>query len=259
MTPVNAYILCATPRSGTTLLCGLLRDTGVAGKPDSFFRKASRADWRRDLGIDPTLDETSLAFHRAYLDAVLREGRAGGALFGMRLMQENLVDFQETLMQLSPSATSDFDRIQAQIGRTAFVHVTRDDVVAQAVSLVKAEQSGLWHRAADGSELERLHAPIEPKYDFASIDAAVRAYRTFDAAWQSWFDAQKITPHTIPYEDLSADPIGVLKRLLCALGLDPKTANGVLPSVSKIADDVSAQWCARYKADVAYSFGPNQS
>jgi len=32
---VRSYVVCATPRSGSTLLCELLKSTGVAGHPVS--------------------------------------------------------------------------------------------------------------------------------------------------------------------------------------------------------------------------------
>src|ERR1700759_375295 len=35
--PNRAYLVCATPRSGSTLLCELLRSTGVAGRPLEHF------------------------------------------------------------------------------------------------------------------------------------------------------------------------------------------------------------------------------
>lgn len=44
MTPQNdpdyrAYVICTSPRSGSTLLCKLLAATGQAGKPKSYFHK----------------------------------------------------------------------------------------------------------------------------------------------------------------------------------------------------------------------------
>ena len=33
---------------------------------------------------------------------------------------------------------------------------SRENKLAQAVSLIKAEQTGLWHIAPDGTELERV-------------------------------------------------------------------------------------------------------
>lgn len=55
-----AYLVCGTPRTGSTLLCGLLAATGVAGKPESYFRLhdvGSYAEaWGVQAGPDGTLD-----------------------------------------------------------------------------------------------------------------------------------------------------------------------------------------------------------
>ena len=37
MKPSTSYLVCASQRSGTTLLCRALADTGVAGRPDEYF------------------------------------------------------------------------------------------------------------------------------------------------------------------------------------------------------------------------------
>ena len=42
-----SYLVCATQRSGSTLLCELLKDTGVAGRPQEFFEAM------RDTGVPP--------------------------------------------------------------------------------------------------------------------------------------------------------------------------------------------------------------
>jgi LPS sulfotransferase NodH len=33
----RAHLVCATPRSGSTLLCELLKEAGVAGRPEEYF------------------------------------------------------------------------------------------------------------------------------------------------------------------------------------------------------------------------------
>ena len=35
--PTTSYLVCATPRSGSTLLCDLLDQTGAAGHPEEYF------------------------------------------------------------------------------------------------------------------------------------------------------------------------------------------------------------------------------
>jgi LPS sulfotransferase NodH len=47
----DSLIICATPRSGTTLLCDLLAETGVTGTPNSFYRAESVANFTRRLGV----------------------------------------------------------------------------------------------------------------------------------------------------------------------------------------------------------------
>jgi trehalose 2-sulfotransferase len=52
----------------------------------------------------------------------------------------------------------------------------------QAVSLVKAEQSGRWHIAPEGTEIERLATPEELQYDFKWIQRELAAREASDAA-----------------------------------------------------------------------------
>jgi LPS sulfotransferase NodH len=37
VTPMLSYLVCATPRSGSTPLCHALDQTGVAGRPEEYF------------------------------------------------------------------------------------------------------------------------------------------------------------------------------------------------------------------------------
>src|ERR1700733_11310881 len=43
MTPMLSYLVCATPRSGSTLLCQALTQTGVAGRPEEDFEALARS------------------------------------------------------------------------------------------------------------------------------------------------------------------------------------------------------------------------
>lgn len=81
-----SYIICATPRSGSTLLCDLLHDTGVAGNPHSFFRAQDYAEWAEEFDVPVAHWSGDQDFDQAYLDAVLTYGTGSTAVFGMRLM-----------------------------------------------------------------------------------------------------------------------------------------------------------------------------
>jgi len=201
------YIICTTPRSGSTLLCRLLGATGRAGQPDSFYHEpAFMQEWADAWGVAAPGAEPAATRDLDYLRAAIAAGRGDTGLFGMRLQRPHLPRLRAALSRLQPAAARDVDRLAQAFGQTAFLHLTRLDKVAQAVSLVKARQSGLWHVLADGRELERLGPPHPPAYDRTAIAQAVHLLTQDDKGWHRWFRAQGVEPLRIPYEDLASDP-----------------------------------------------------
>jgi LPS sulfotransferase NodH len=189
------------------------------------------------------------------MEAVMCEGEAGTGIFGLRLMMENVGELSDRLGTLHPGIASDAARFEKAIGKTLYIHLSRKDMVAQAVSLAKAMQTGLWHIAPDGAELERMAPPQTPKYDANLIKQNIAAFVRFDEDWNRWFDQQGINPVRVSYEALSDNPPAVLKDILEHLGLNPTLASGIMPGVAKLADTQSAEWIRRYRSESNYS-GP---
>jgi LPS sulfotransferase NodH len=240
MTPAS-YLICATPRSGSTLLCDLLTATG-AGKPASYYRRQSIPRWTERLGVPADND-------RAYLDAVLAEGRGGTSLFGLRLMWETLPELTARVAALYPSATGDRTLLETAFGSIAFIHLTRADKIAQAVSRVRALQSGLWHMGADGTERERGASEATPGYDAPLIRQIVDELESDERHWSAWFATHGITPLELTYDALSADPAATVRQVLATLGLDPARAADIAPRTARMADAQSAEWIARFHAE----------
>ena len=245
---IRSYIICATPRSGSTLLCDLLAGSGVAGRPASFYRRESIGSWAQRLGVPISEGTDNELFERRYLEAIRREGTAGTDLFGLRLMWPSLAELNGKLDQLFPGLSDDRARLEAAFGSTLYLHLTRADKVAQAVSRLRAEQSGLWHLDADGGERERSGPPAAPAYDAVAIEGFVSEAVDHDAAWRRWFAAQGIAPMPLSYEELSAAPQTVLADVLVALGQDRAAASRAKVRSSRMADAESADWAARYRA-----------
>jgi LPS sulfotransferase NodH len=237
-----ALLICATPRSGTTLLCDLLAETGATGRPNSFYRAESVAYFAERLGVADGPN-----FERRYLDAIIAEGRGDTDLFSMRVMWQSIADIRASLSAVFPNENTDAGRIAAAFGAPLYLHVERENKLAQAISRSKAEQSGLWHRNADGSTREQGGTYREPQYDRAAIAASIAETTAHEAQWRNWFARQNIAPMAPAYEELSSDPIGAIRRLLTALGRDPAAADKIVPRTAKLADATSAEWAARYK------------
>ncbi|WP_299770386.1 Stf0 family sulfotransferase [uncultured Tateyamaria sp.] len=237
----SAYILCTSPRSGSTLLCALLRDSGVAGHPKSYFHQPDLAKWRAGLDLAPDTPRPDI-----FAEAVA-QGRGDTDIFGLRLQRHSAPFFFDQVRDAHPDATTDKAAVETQFGSTRYIHLHRKDKVAQAVSLVRASQSGLWHRNADGSELERTAPPQPLHYDQTAIAQEVETVKGYDTAWEDWFTEQAITPLRLDYDTLSANPAATLTQTLNHLDL-PQGAP-VQPAVSKLSDDISVDWITRFKSE----------
>lgn len=243
----QSYVICTTPRSGSTLLCGLLSATGRAGCPNSHFHAPSLKRWVDAYDIDRTAFATTADTVQAVFGAARSVGSGDTGLFGLRLQRGSFAYLMSQLDVVHPGLPSDHARIEAAFGRTLFLHLSRADKVHQAISQVKATQTGLWHKAADGSELERLSPPKDAEYDAQSIAAALAELTAMDTAWVDWFQREKLEPLTICYEDLADHPSATVAAILEELGLDPDLADGVSPTVSVLADAISHEWAERFR------------
>jgi trehalose 2-sulfotransferase len=241
MTPHRSYILCGTPRSGSTLLCSLLRSSGVAGQPESWFRLPNRAAWAQGWGIANGRGDYAWS---DYLSAAISAGTGTNGVFGLRLMWNMLGELVADLGGAPVSQQADL--LGRTFGPAQFICLSRRDLVAQAVSRHKAEVSGTWHLGFGEAE-----NPAVPHYDAASIGRYLNEATADALAWEGWFTAQGITPHCVFYEDLADNPAAVAEDTLTWLGLSPR--GPLVATNRRMADETSASWAKRFRAETFQS------
>ena len=241
-----SYVLCGTPRSGSTLLCEMLAATGVAGRPNSFFGQPYIEEWADAWGVPHPCGVEDPKFDRDYLAAMRREGSAGTGVFGLRLMWGSMADAARRLDRALGTKRGVTQGLEAAFGPVVYVHVSRRDKVAQAVSRVRAEQSSLWHLAADGTVLEGAASPAPVSYDGLRIAAFLAELESDEAAWRAFFAERGISPLRLVYEDVAADPNATLAIILSALGLDPAAARGVPVPTARTSNGESRLWIKRF-------------
>lgn len=246
----DSYVICTSPRSGSTLLCSLLFASGVAGNPKSYFHKPVVREWLEHFELSPDESASEAEILQLIFNAAKSRGTVGTGLFGLRMQRPSFRFFIEQLNLLHPGLSTDKQRIEAEFGNTCFIHLTRLDKVAQAVSLLKAEQTGLWHVARDGSELERLSAPQLPSYNAEAIRQHVTVLSSYERCWAEWFSSEKIEPYRITYEALSSDSQGTVIHLLSHLGVDCSAAADIVPGVTRMSDSVSREWVERFRTEL---------
>jgi LPS sulfotransferase NodH len=273
--PQRCYLVCATPRSGSTLLCETLERTGVAGRPREYFealketgvpRRPREYFWGlrspeviRLLPHDAQLDreaERSPTWSRddyaQHLTAALREGTTPNGVFGAKLMWSYFDDFLE-LMRGIPrfGGKGDGSLLNAAFPELRYVFVSRSDKVRQAVSLWRALQTWVW-RTAEGRPKDEPLPEQRAVYSFDAIDHLLDQLRRHEDAWRGFFFRIGQQPLSVFYEDVAGDLEGSVARVLDMLGIErPQTSALAHQPMLRQSDELSESWVQSYLEDVS--------
>jgi LPS sulfotransferase NodH len=184
--PQTSYIVCATPRSGSGLLCEALWNTGLAGKPNEYFYREDLKRWEAST-------------YAEYIDAVIENGTTPNGVFGVKLMWDQMRYLTIKLYLRAPQFAK--FRVPALLGslfpNLHYIWLTRRDKLKQAVSFYRAIQTRSY-RSLDGDAEAR---PKAPEFDFRAIDRLCKKLQKWDASWQHYFDKHRIVPFVVVYED----------------------------------------------------------
>jgi LPS sulfotransferase NodH len=262
----SSYLVCATQRSGSTLLCEMLKSTGVAGCPEEFFearvrtgrpRTAAgyfRAPGAPDIGgilgdpekLGPAPDYSSLDGIDDYAEHLARAfeyGTTANGVFGAKLMWGHVDDFTTFAHRLPAFAGLPLDELlPAVFPRPRYIWVTRRDKVRQAVSLWKAIQTEAWRD--DDSPAEH-----EPEYHEEALDHLVKMLADHDTQWEAFWGRTGIDPLVISYEDdlSEAGPERAVRRVLRHLDLPVPPSWSAPRSMRRQADERSERWVDQYR------------
>jgi LPS sulfotransferase NodH len=125
--------------------------------------------------------------------------------------------------------------------RPHFVSVCRRDVVAQAVSWAKSEQTSEWY----AGDPRRRSDP--PRFDFEQVHKLVATAEHFQVFGRQWFAQHEIEPFEITYEDLVHDMDGITRAILDFLKL-PLPDHRIEPTLRPQNGAVNAEWIREYRS-----------
>jgi LPS sulfotransferase NodH len=265
-----SYVVCATPRSGSTLLCELLKSTNVAGRPEEYFEATfdtglppHPGDYLaglpptgagiRDDPSPPRAPEYSslegIVSYRQHLTRSFRLGTTDNGVFATKLMWRHLPDLQALAAQLPEYHGLDLHELLTRLLRDPrYVWMSRRDKPRQAVSLWRALQTRTWRIEHPRDEASRVRL----QYSFEGIEHLVGSLTAEDKAWGEYFTAHAIEAIEVLYEDdLERDPTATVTRVLEQLGI-PAPGGWRTPAVmDRQADGLNEEWVAAYHRDLA--------
>jgi LPS sulfotransferase NodH len=241
--PARSYAVCATPRSGSTLLSEGLRALGGLGTPMEYFNV--------EVNVTPLRQRWGSDSVEAFVRDLYRFRTSREGVFGMKLHWQQ-VEEMRTHLHLDRVAGGDgrvTDRamLDTLFPGLRYVHVRRCDRDRQAVSYWIAEHTQQWsmHLGEEPSP-----APA-PEYDAAGIDALRHKIEHGEASWDGYFRDCGIDPVRVIYEELVDDYHGVVAHVASTLGFPRKAADVPPPRLRRQADERSEQLLARYQRDRA--------
>jgi LPS sulfotransferase NodH len=275
--PALSYLICATPRSGSTLLCAALGDTGIAGHPEEHFevlletgrRRQPRDYFQRSndpevwaLLDDPEFGDVlgeyggkfsehpairdpswSPPEFRKLVERALRKGTTENGVLGTKIMWAYFRDFVRLARRTSAPDVRPCEVPAAVLpDLRRYVWIRRRDTTRQAVSLWKALQTQQWRRDSD----EDVGAK-GLRFSFAAVDHLKQRIDEHNAAWQAFFEGCGVDPLEVVYEDLVEDYRGTVLWLLEGIGI-PVSENFAFaePKMRRQADELSEEWVRLY-------------
>lgn len=251
---VNKFLAIASvERTGSTLLCSILRGTKLAGTPieylniqtDNFarFQKTHgvprlkrhlrplgslrtslgrRFPWRNISWFEPSS-------WQEYLATIARTNATPNGVFGVKM---HWSQYERHMLDLGFDANF-WD------APVSWVRITRRDEIRQAISFVRAAQTDSWNSS--------MTAKHEPYYDPEAILAALTRIEHENSCWTRYFEDHDIHPLQITFEDLTREPESTVRRVMDHLGF-PIT--GVPATQTKPqSDGINSEWAQNFVRD----------
>jgi LPS sulfotransferase NodH len=182
------------------------------------------------------------------LRAALAAGCTDNGVFAARIMWGTLHEVVDRLGTIySDLAGDDLALLNRAFGRPGFVYLRRQDVVGQAVSLFRAEQTDVWHKT-DRSDSQQQKQ--DRRYEFDGIRDMVRMINEHNAAWTQWFASAGLRPFSVLYEDLEADPVEVTRGVLDYLQLELPPDRTIIGHHERLRDELSAEWIVQFQNEI---------
>jgi LPS sulfotransferase NodH len=283
MTPKRSYLVCATPRSGSTLVCHALGETGVAGRPEEYFEALRHSGRPRRpeeyfLGVEdqsirdhlgeravgseppPRSPLWSRAAYDRYLDWAFEAGTTANGIFGAKLMWGYFGDFVSLLRNVPEYRDLTLaELLPAVFPELTFVRVVRANKLRQAVSLWKAVQTATWREDQASAKIASVEDDGSPPYrsfieehrpalrfHYRAINHLLDQLLIEEASWDAFFEHTGIKPVLVLYENFAADYERSTLNLLDRLDLSPPDGFEFEPRMKRQSDDINDDWVRRY-------------
>lgn len=215
----SIWIIASEKRSGSHMLASLLRSTQQAGVPFEYFHKRHWKEWRLERG-KPSSSEEAL-----YLSLIKHRTTPNG-LFSFKAHWDQFAFFSSLGLE--------------HYARSAkFIRIRRKDMLAQAVSLAIAKQTGAW------SYDQTIRK--QPRYSFEAVKSAMLYLSRESFKWTAYLASNCIQSYDIWYEDICENQYSAMWQLCNFMGIEWRTGLSESTRIQRTA--INLEWMEAYRND----------
>jgi len=130
------------------------------------------------------------------------------------------------------------------------IYLSRSNIFEQAVSVVIARQSGVWHKLKEKSSAAM---EVGPKYDAGMLRNTLKQLVRERSMWESFFALYEVAPLRIAYEEFAFEPASFVvtcRRVLQFLGYNvPPDYSIPNPTTLKLGTELNVEWAERLRSE----------
>ncbi len=215
------YLICFTNRCGSNLLAMALASSGKLARAGEF------------LNYDVVIKQSAqrgFTSYQHYINWLIREKRAGTKTFGCKASAEQLIYLYNT-------GCLNYWKEKIRI-----IHITRDDVLSQAISLSIADQTKRWTSQQKGVDTQVSYNPDR-------LITIMHNTNTQNGLLAAIIKLLGLPAYKIHYESLVEDTPAVVKDIGFFLGLQDLTYKAENVPLKKQASEVNSAFRDRMISD----------
>jgi LPS sulfotransferase NodH len=226
---MTTIIICTLPRTGSTLLAETMAGTGVLGAPDEFFHHKRRKKLADRFGV-PVGDLAG------YANAVAKSTGTSNGVTAVKLMGRQL----ERLVESGDLETPALRSFLGLFDDARIITLFRRDKLRQALSLLRAHQTGQWQRGDERA--------TPPKYEKKLVRKMINRVIRLEGRWDREMKASGVTPDLrLEYEDVTSDMKVALGRIAALAGVAlPDDLDIGEPPTKRQRDALTEEWVDRF-------------
>ena len=227
--PSRSYAILTTPRSGSTLLCELLKSTNLAGFPAEHLRRESEI-----------LTKNSKFDSIKYLEKLMTYLVTDNRIFGTKFISHFLKGHQEGGLDLDKTFHQYIHKI---------IFLRREDKLAQVVSIFMAQTTGYWHsyQIKNKQKYQEILSNIDVKnINLQDLNFMHKGLIKGDNYLQNIIDNHQIEAFYVTYEQLLEEPEIHLIKILDYLGIEPPANINLTTRTKKLRSGLTQEIIDRY-------------